>query len=69
MQFNLAVDLAPQYGIEPSSTILRIAEESKRLLGNVNAEVGSLLTMDYGGVLRGQAERGCTDWPAFLRGG
>jgi hypothetical protein len=68
MSFNLAVDLAPQYGIEPPSTILRIAEESKRLIGNVNAEVGSL-TMEYGGVLRGSGSGVATDWPAFLRGG
>ena len=68
MYFNLAVDMAPQYGIEPSPTILRLAEDSKRLLGNVNAEVGRL-QMDYGGVLRGQESVGATDWPAFLRGG
>jgi hypothetical protein len=67
MQYNLAVEMAPQYGIEPSPTILRLAEESKRLLGNVNAEVGRL-QMDYGGVLRGQSESAVADMPSFLRG-
>ena len=31
-QFNLALELAPQYGVEPSPLILRTAEESKRAL-------------------------------------
>ena len=40
--YNLACDLGPQYGIEPSPTIVRIAEESKRSLYVINAEVGRL---------------------------
>lgn len=44
-QFNLALELAPQYGIEPSPMILRTAEESKRALYPINAEVGRLNLM------------------------
>ena len=42
MTYNLAVEIAPQYGVEPSQTILRIAEESKRALYPINATVGRL---------------------------
>ena len=42
MTYNLAVEIAPQYGVEPSPTIQRIAEESKRALYPINAEVGRL---------------------------
>ena len=66
-QYNLAVDLAPQYEREPSPTVFRIADESKRLLGNVNVEVGHL-SMDYGGMLRGQNETAVVDLPSFHRG-
>lgn len=41
-QFNLALELAPQYGVEPSPLILRTAEESKRALYVLNAEVGKV---------------------------
>ena len=41
-QFNLAMELAPQYGVEPSPVIMRIAEESKRALYPINTEVGRL---------------------------
>ena len=37
-----AVRLRPQYGVEPSPTILRMADESKRALYVINAEVGRL---------------------------
>lgn len=40
--WSLACELAPQYSIEPSATLLRTAEEAKRALFPINAEVGSL---------------------------
>ena len=42
MQFNLALELAPQYGVEPSPLILRTAEESKRAIFPINVEIGRL---------------------------
>ena len=42
MQYGLACELASQYGVEPSPLILRTAEESKRALYPMNAEVGRL---------------------------
>lgn len=66
LAYNLAVDLAPQYGGEASPTVQRIADESKRLLGNVNATVGRL-TSDYGGCFR-QGDIPVADLPAFYRG-
>jgi hypothetical protein len=42
MQFNLALELAPQYGVEPSPLILRTAEDSKRAIFPINVEVGRL---------------------------
>lgn len=42
MVYNLACDIGPQYGVEPSPTILRIADESKRALYPINATVGRL---------------------------
>ena len=65
--YNLAVDLGPLYDVEASPTVVRIAAESKRLIGNVNAEVGRL-TMDYGGVLRGHTDTAILDLPTFYRG-
>ena len=41
-QYGLACDLGPQYGIEPTATLLRIAEEAKRALYVPNTEVGRL---------------------------
>jgi hypothetical protein len=67
MAYGLAVDLAPQYEREPSATVLRIAEESKRQVGNVNATVGRL-TSDYGECLR-QSDIPVVDIPAFYRFG
>jgi hypothetical protein len=42
MVYGLALELAPQYMVEPSPLILRTAEESKRALYVINAEVGKL---------------------------
>ena len=42
MQFNLALELAPQYGVEPSPLVLRTAEDSKRAIFPINVEVGRL---------------------------
>lgn len=42
LTYNLALELAPQYGVEPSPLILRTAEESKRMLYVPNVEVGRL---------------------------
>jgi hypothetical protein len=42
LTYNLACEIGPQYGVEPSQTIMRIAEESKRALFVINAEVGRL---------------------------
>lgn len=42
MQYNLALELAPQYTVEPSPVVLRIADESKRALYPVNLEMGHL---------------------------
>ena len=66
MHYNLAVELGPQYGVEAAPTILRLAEESKRLLGNINAQVGRL-TSDYGGAF-GHSDVPAVDMAAFLRG-
>jgi hypothetical protein len=41
-QANLALELAPQYGVEPSPTLMRMADESKRALYPVNLEMGHL---------------------------
>ena len=41
-QFNLALELAPQYGVEPSPMILRTADESKRALYPINTEIGRI---------------------------
>ena len=41
-QANLALELAPQYMVEPSPTLLRMADESKRALYPINTEVGKL---------------------------
>ena len=64
MQYNLAVELAPQYGVEPSQTVLRIADESKRALYPVNLEMGRLSINPQKRV--GVSGHGYN--PAFLRG-
>lgn len=40
--YALACEVAPQYGFEPSPTVLRMADESKRSLYVINARVGRL---------------------------
>ena len=42
MQYGLACDLGPQYGIEAAPTVQRVAEDSKRALYPINTEVGRL---------------------------
>ena len=42
MVYGLALELAPQYAVEPSQTIMRIADESKRALYPVNLTMGRL---------------------------
>jgi hypothetical protein len=42
LQYGLACELVSQYGVEPSPLILRTAEESKRAIFPINAEVGKL---------------------------
>jgi hypothetical protein len=42
MSYTLAVELAPEYAIEASPTVLRTAEQTKRDLAVVNARVGRL---------------------------
>jgi hypothetical protein len=64
-EYNLAVLLAPRYGAQVSPDIRQVAEESKRLLGNVNAQVGRL-TSDVGGCLQ-QSDIPVVDLQAFLR--
>lgn len=41
-QANLALDLAPQYAVEPSPTLARMAEHSRLALSPVHAQVGRL---------------------------
>lgn len=41
-QYNLAIDLAPEYTLEPSPTVQRLAAESKRALYPINARPGRL---------------------------
>ena len=41
-QYALAVDLAPQYGVEASPTVQRVAEDAKRAIYPLNATVGRL---------------------------
>jgi hypothetical protein len=64
MQYGLALELAPQYGVEPSQTIMRIADESKRALYPVNLEMGRLSINPHKRV--GVSGHGYN--PAFLRG-
>jgi hypothetical protein len=61
---NLALELAPQYMVEPSPTLLRMADESKRALYPVNLEMGRLSINPQKWV--GVSGHGYN--PAFLRG-
>lgn len=46
--YNLAVELGPQYGVEASPTVQRIAEQTKRDLAPINARVGRLALFPSG---------------------
>lgn len=59
--YNLAVDLAPHYGVEASPTVQRIAEQTKRDLAPVNASVGRLS-------LHPRAPAQTSGWAAFVAG-
>jgi len=59
--YNLAIDVAPEYGLEPSPTVMRIAEESKRALAVINARVGRL------SLVPGSPPR-TSGWAAFQAG-
>ena len=59
--YNLACDVAPEYGLEASPTVQRIAEQAKRDLAVVNARVGRL------SLNPGQAARP-SGWAAFQAG-
>lgn len=61
---NLALELAPQYMVEPSPTLLRMADESKRALWPGNLEMGRLSINPQKRV--GVSGHGYN--PAFLRG-
>lgn len=59
--FALAVDLAPQYMMEASPTVQRIAEQARRDLAPVNARVGRL-SLNPSGPPR------TSGWAAFVAG-
>ena len=64
MQYGLALELAPQYGVEPSQTIMRTADESKRALYPINLTMGRLSINPQKRV--GVSGHGYN--PSFLRG-
>lgn len=49
MQYGLAVDLAPQYGVEAAPTVQRVAAAAQHALFPVNATVGRLALFPGGG--------------------
>jgi hypothetical protein len=59
--YNLAVELAPEYAMEASPTVMRIAEQARRDLAAVNARVGRL------SLYPGQPAR-TSGWAAFQAG-
>jgi hypothetical protein len=61
LSYNLAVEIAPEYGIEASPTVMRTAEQAKRDLAVVNARVGRLSLQP------GQPAR-TSGWAAFQAG-
>lgn len=60
--YNLAVELAPEYGLEAAPTVQRIAEQTKRDLAVVNARVGRLSLFP-------SAPPPVSGWARFQRGG
>ena len=62
--YNLACEVGPQYGIEVSPQVMRIAEESKRALFVINTDIGRL-SVNPG---RPVGVSGLGYNPAFLRG-
>jgi hypothetical protein len=59
--YALAVEIAPEYGVEASPTVQRIAEQAKRDLAVVNARVGRL-ALSPGPPAR------TSGWAAFVAG-
>jgi len=59
--YALACELAPEYGIEASPTVMRTAEQAKRDLAVVNARVGRL-SLNPGQLVR------TSGWAAFQAG-
>lgn len=47
LAFNLAIDMAPEYMVEPSPTVVRVAAQSRRMLKRTNVQVPRL-QMPYG---------------------
>ena len=47
IKYNLAVELAPEFGVEPSRTVRQIARDSKRNIKRIN-NPGDVMTMPGG---------------------
>jgi hypothetical protein len=45
-KYNLACELAPEFGVEPSPTVSRIAMTSKRNLKRINSP-GDIMSLPY----------------------
>lgn len=61
LSYSLAVELAPQYGVEASPTVQRIAEQTKRDLAPINARVGRLALQPGRGLPM-------SSWASFVAG-
>jgi len=61
MSYNLAVEIAPEYGLEASPTVMRTAEQAKRDIAVVNARVGRLSLFPGG-------SPHTSGWAAFVAG-
>ena len=61
LQYALAVDLGPQYGVEASPTVQRVAMAARQDLSPVNARVGRLSPSPGG-------EPMVSEWARFQRG-